>query len=288
MQYGEYRSLWEKAKTGYKHKVPLNVDIELTSYCNLECGFCPHSNGFNDKGDMDIILAKSIVSQCIEIGVPAIKFNLRGEPTLYDFLPDLIRQAMSGGILETMINTNANCHYEILESCLESGLSKMIISLDSNSQYTYDSIRGGNYFKVVSNIEKLSEKYGNRLKVQFVENSVNRHESDDFNSKWQTIGVETRISKCTDRGGALGDKLSGKRKYCGQPTQRLAILYDGTVINCCSDWNRSYPIGDANYQTIFTIWHSMKSNQLIADLLSGKHNDYGHCKNCFCIESYSG
>ena len=288
MRYDEYRSLWELAKDGYKHKVPLNVDIELTSYCNLACGFCPHSNGFNDKGDMDIVLARLIVSQCIEIGVPAIKFNLRGEPTLYKQLPQLIGQAMSGGILETMINTNANCHYEILESCMEAGLSKMIISLDANSQYTYDNIRGGNYFKVVSNLEKLSEKYGNRIKVQFVESKVNSHEKDDFFSKWNGYGIETRISKCTDRGGALGDKLSGKRKYCGQPTQRMAILYDGTVINCCSDWNRRYPIGNANEQTIFAIWHSVLSNQLKNDLLDGKHNDYNHCKNCFCTESYTG
>jgi radical SAM protein with 4Fe4S-binding SPASM domain len=285
MDYNSYREKWELAKTGVTPNIPLNIDLELTSHCNLRCDFCPHSNDFKDKGDMDIQLAKKLILQASDMGTPAIKFNLRGEPTLYEQLPELIGLAVDNGIIDTRINTNGQCRENVLIDCMKSGLHKMIFSLDADTSDTYNKIRGGDFNRVVWNINKLCELgYSDRLLVQFTKSDVNAAEVDGFLKRWD--GLATRVSKCTDRGAKIGDALKGNRKYCGQPSQRMAVLYDGTVINCCSDWNRSYVIGNANEQTLFAIWHSERANKIRRDLLDLKHDEYPHCKKCFCTESY--
>jgi radical SAM protein with 4Fe4S-binding SPASM domain len=168
---------------------------------------------------------------------------------------------------------------------MRAGLHKMIFSLDADSPMTYRKIRGGDFYGVVSNIDRLCDLGdSDRILVQFTKSDVNVDEVDGFLKRWS--GIATRISKCTDRGAHIGETLYGYRKYCGQPSQRMAVLYDGTVINCCSDWNRSYVIGNANEQTLFAIWHSERANKIRRDLLALKHDEYPHCKKCFCTESY--
>lgn len=296
MDYNEYRENWELAKNGNLTNVPLNIDLELTSHCNLKCGFCPHSSGFSDKGNMHIDLARSIIKQAGMMKVPAMKFNLRGEPTLYSELPELIKLAKDEGILETIINTNGNCKKEILHKCIDSGIDLIIFSVDAYYEDTYKSIRGGNFYLLEENIISCKSriyisKSKTKLRVQFVDTSTNKSEVSQFLNYYKDyLDIETRISKCTDRGGAKCDLTNFKtpynRKFCGQPNQRLAVLYDGDVIGCCSDWNKSYVVGNANKESIFQIWHGEKINKLRNDLKKGNHNNYLHCSKCFCRESY--
>ena len=52
-------------------------------------------------------LYKKIIKETIDMGVPSIKLNWRGEPLLNPKLSKMISYAKENGILEVLINTNA-------------------------------------------------------------------------------------------------------------------------------------------------------------------------------------
>jgi len=288
MNYNTYRDNWEKAKSGITPDIPLNIDIELTSRCNLKCVFCPHSSNFFDYGDMNPHMASKIINQVVDYGIPAIKFNLRGEPTLYPKLLDMVSltSILSNNTVETIINTNGQCKYDILDTCMKLGLSKMIFSVDAVTEETYKKLRGGDFNRLVSNIIGISSKYPDRVICQFTESDINRDEKEQFIDKYKKLGIKTRVSICTDRGSTVGTQLHGKRKYCGQPSQRMAVLYNGDVIACCSDWECAYVIGNTYKDNLIDIWNGDGINALRKDLIIGKHNEYTQCAKCFCTESY--
>ena len=98
-EYQEYRKNWEEyPKKCFVSRFPLHLDIELTNRCNLNCKFCPyHSEDApfkpNIYEDMDFEMYKQIIDEGSKKGLKAVKLNYRGEPLLYDKLPEAIKYA---------------------------------------------------------------------------------------------------------------------------------------------------------------------------------------------------
>lgn len=295
MEYSEYREAWDRASEGGLTIAPLHIDLELNSTCNLRCGFCYYSSGFNDHGYMSKELAESIIKQAGMLGVPAMKYQYRGEPAMRKDLPEFIKLSKDCGIMETMINTNGNCSFARLKGCIDAGIDKLIFSIDAHSKETYSQIRiRGDYDIVRNNVESClkyisEENSKTKVKVQFVQTPVNQHETDDFVSYWKDLGAEVRTSICMPRGGkdnSLTIGCSGDRQYCGFPNQRLTILYDGTVLPCCAMIDREYVVGDANTESLFSIWNGDKMNKIRSELLSKNYSFLDKCLNCSCAGSY--
>ena len=60
------------------------MQIELCSFCNYSCVFCPYEKMTRPKGYMDIGLYKSIIDQCTHVN--SIGLHHMGEPLLH---PDI-------------------------------------------------------------------------------------------------------------------------------------------------------------------------------------------------------
>ena len=95
-----------------KHKVPdfpLNIDIEVSSRCQIQCAHCFRQYmeiGENDLMPLDMY--KKIVKECGEHGLFTLKFSMRGEPLLH---PDIVASRelgpgdlmlMVGGVMITI------------------------------------------------------------------------------------------------------------------------------------------------------------------------------------------
>ncbi|HSM24665.1 MAG TPA: PqqD family peptide modification chaperone, partial [Anaerolineaceae bacterium] len=82
---------------------PYRMDIAITYQCNNDCTHC-----YNARSRQFPQLPKTdwfkIIDKIWELGIPHIVFT-GGEPTLCDFMPDLIQYAENKGII-TGINTN--------------------------------------------------------------------------------------------------------------------------------------------------------------------------------------
>jgi len=175
--YDEYRNAWKDA---YKNDppIPLNVDIELASVCNLKCPMCfygeaewnnemmkPSFDGKPKKRLMPSEMARSIIDQCAELGVPALKFNWRGESTIHPEYSDILKYAaykwrilVDNGYInidvgtgmpfttsdkfssllcfhDILVNTNANCKDHAIDGLMAA--TKCMISLDSTFNHKY-------------------------------------------------------------------------------------------------------------------------------------------------------
>ena len=82
--YDEYRKKWEEYPKGFVlGRVPLHIDLEVTTRCNLKCVMCEHSFDPPKPMDLDVDLGKKIIKEFAEKGGCAIKFCYLGEPLLY-------------------------------------------------------------------------------------------------------------------------------------------------------------------------------------------------------------
>ena len=251
-----YRTKWHLfPKFDIIHAFPLHVDIETTSRCNLRCTMCIQSSseGRKNQGDIDFNMACRIL-EAIGGKVYSVKFNWRGEPLLYQKLPELIRYAKQCKIPEVQINTNGTLlTADLSRKLIDAGLDRIIFSVDGYSSETYEKIRiGGNYRQLMKNIgDFLYEKdQGNSQKnkrpfvrIQIVVGDKNKHEVDSFVKYWEDVGIsvglidkQNRIKKLNQTNFVINPIVK-----CKQPWQRLTISWQGKVFGCCADWYEKSP-----------------------------------------------
>ncbi len=131
--FQEYRQAWDHAYTN-DPPIPLNVDIELASVCNLECPFCfisdksfdkqirqIASDGKSKRRLMNTDLALKIIDQAASIGVPALKFNWRGESTIHHDYSKILCYAVSSKRLIEKLCQYKYCSgfTEVYDFCLD-------------------------------------------------------------------------------------------------------------------------------------------------------------------------
>ena len=296
-----YRLKWNLA-TKYKWLLPfpVHVDIEINSNCNYKCVFCPHGLGTirNDLPMMSLETAKKIIDELKKNKVYSIKLLWRGEPTLHPNLADIVAYAKKQGIKEVQINTNASVFNEQkIRNLIDSGIDRVIFSLDATTPEVYSKIRpGGDYNKVAENI-KIFDKVRRAirqdkpfLRVQMVRTELNKHQVADYRKMWEAIADDIRISDVTNRGQGdnlkVGDQISLGRVCCPQPWQRIMISCEGKVLMCCSDWFEKYPLGNINENSLKEIWQGSKL-QAVRKRLKKLDYNFEPCKDCWIKESYA-
>lgn len=300
--YRAYREEWNRAaETDYTPEAPLHVDIELSDGCNLRCKMCKHGMGMPQSGgQMSLETARAIIQECAEIGVKAIKFNWRGEPTLNRNLPDCIRLAKTSGILEVSINTNGlppKSNQNCLTDCCEAGIDRIIFSVDGFSKATYEAIRiGSHYEQVLANIQAVVDWKKQQaqpkplLRIQMVRTTANAHEVPDFIRHWSTLMDDVRISDVMNRGQGnamgMGDQITTGRRRCPQPFQRLTIGRDGRISPCCSDWDQTYVLGRYPDNRLLESWNCEKMQHLRQIQRNTEHSALSICRDCYVKESY--
>jgi len=295
-----YRMKWNLvAKHDYVTKFPLHLDIETTESCNLKCIMCVHGiDGVPNTGMIDVGFAKSLIDQASDGGTKSIKFNWRGEPALHKGLEELVAYAKHKGILEVQINTNGIPFTEKrIRTLIESGIDRVIFSMDGASKETYEKIRvGAKYENLIRNI-RIFRKIRDELnlskplfRIQMVRMSTNDHELDSFIEMWKDIVDDISIKDVTDRGQGgelyVGDKVAIGRRRCNQPWQRMIVSREGNVYPCCSDWHESYPIGNAHKNKLSEIWMGSQMERLREINRKKELNSYDPCKNCIVLSSY--
>lgn len=287
-KYLYYRLLWGCASKLPLRNLPVHLDLEVTSRCNLSCVMCPHyekESSFK-LGDMPIEIAKTLIKEGAN-QIKSIKFNWRGEPTLYHQLPEIIAYAKENGYIETMINTNLNCSAKFIGEVVCAGIDKIIVSIDSFNKNIYAQIRkGGHLDLVLNNLDYLkniqkSTKYKFDVVVQARRQKLN--ESEIF-----PRGVLVKqATKRTEKGDyILGDQIATIRQNCMMPFRRLLVSWDGKVFGCCADWFEQNIIGRIENESLSDIWKGNDINKLRCDLESGQSFNYDPCKSCFSREAY--
>ena len=228
-QYLNYRKSWRMqpgncfsnkifGKNLKKKKIiPLCIDIELASVCDLACPHCFRQFVPTPDKIMNKNLALKVIDQSSQLGVPSMKFNWRGEPLMNPNTPEIINYAKKKGILETIMNTNATMLDEkMAKKIIFSGLDSMIYSFDGGTKKSYEKMRPGrfnenNFDSVIKNIKNFSKLKNEmnvkfpRTKIQMVLTKDTRKEQEEFFSLFKDFVDDISVKQYSERGGQLKD-----------------------------------------------------------------------------------
>jgi radical SAM protein with 4Fe4S-binding SPASM domain len=274
---------------------PSSISIEPTTACNLGCPECP--SGLN----------KTIID---ELGayLSFINFYFQGEPFINPDFLKLVNYASDSGIYT---GTSTNAHFiteEVAKKTIESGLDRLIISIDGTTQEVYEQYRiHGTLEKVLEGTKNIV-KWKKELKsstphviFQFLVVKPNEHQIKDAVQLAEEMGVDeikfktaqvynfkdgnplipeqekySRYKKKKDGTFVLKNKMSN---HCWRMWSGCVITWDGKIVPCCFDKDASHQLGSISEQTFSSIWQSNEYNHFRKSVLSNR-KEIDICKNC--------
>ena len=144
-------------KTPIQWGLPVSISFEPTTSCNLRCPECP--SGLRAFTRPTGMLQNNFFKQTIDDlhkHVLYLIFYFQGEPYLNPDFLDMVAYANKKKIYTA---TSTNAHYltdEMAKKTVESGLDRLIISIDGTTQDVYKQYRvGGNLEKVLEGAKNI-------------------------------------------------------------------------------------------------------------------------------------
>lgn len=147
-------NLWER-KRGKTHlrSRPFNLAVEVTSYCNLKCRMCPHAS--RNPEHMSFERFRRLLDDPFLSRWFVLTFVGLGEPLLHPDFFAMASHAQAKGKTTVLFTNGTLLNPERVEQIIESGISRVIVSIDSPDPQTYKEIRGANLDRVVHGVNLL-------------------------------------------------------------------------------------------------------------------------------------
>jgi radical SAM protein with 4Fe4S-binding SPASM domain len=291
------------------HGLPISISFEPTTSCNLRCPECP--SGLRSFTRATGMLGQPLFQNVIDQLAPTLSyltFYFQGEPYLHPQFLDMVQYAASRNIYTA---TSTNAHYlkdENARLTVESGLDRLIISIDGTTQDTYQSYRvGGSLEKVIEgarNIIAWKKKLKSRtphVMFQFLVVKPNEHQIPEVYTLAKQIGVDQVVLKTAQiydyaNGSDLipeQDQYSRYRKmndgsytiknsldnHCWKMWHSCVITWDGKIVPCCFDKDAHHVLGDLTKNSFEEVWNGEAYNSFRASLLRSR-SEIEICKNC--------
>ena len=292
-EWDAFRDNYEKAGKFERLDHPVQLDIELNGGCNMKCPFCLH--GYGDKRPntyIPIDRYKKLIDEAVAFGVRGLKLNYINEPMLRVDLEECIAYAKSAGILNVYMVTNGTLlNHKRRDSILDSGITKIFISLDATTAETYDKQRlSGKFDLVVKNILDFVEERNRRklryplVRVSFLRNALNIHEEQDFQEFWQDKVDMIAFQNMNDLpnldSGIMLDNQSEESEGCSFPFKQLVVDYEGDILPCCKMGGKILRLGNIKDISLQMAWESVKMKRLQAMHKENKWKDSPVCNRC--------
>jgi radical SAM protein with 4Fe4S-binding SPASM domain len=290
--------------------LPISISFEPTTSCNLRCPECPsglraftrptgmlQNNFFRDTIDQ---LYKDLLY---------LTFYFQGEPYLNPDFLEMVKYAASKKIYTA---TSTNAHYlneANAKKTIESGLDRLIISIDGTTQEVYQQYRvGGQLDKVIAgakNIVKWKKELNSKtpfIIFQFLVVKPNQHQIEDVKELAKEVGVDAiwfktaqvydyendpnqlipSIDKYSrykkDKAGQL--QLKNKlHNHCWRLWHSPVITWDGLVAPCCFDKDAQHKLGNLKNKPFKEIWQNEAYTTFRNKIKQGR-KQIDICANC--------
>ena len=287
---------WIRRRTVVPY-APYRLWIEPTNRCNLTCVMCPNRNfGKDALGRMDFRLYRKVIDEASGF-VHDVNLHHRGEPTLHEQLPDMIRYAKAAGV-RVKLHTNATTLTpRLAETLIESGLDLISFSFDGYSAETYEAVRRGSRFEETRNrihgFLELKKGKGSRRPKTVIEvmelrpGHVRSHEKEEFIRGMKSRGLDRFIVKRPHNWGgelALDAPATDRFSPCTFPWHALVVLWDGRTGPCPHDFFGRIALGDANGQGLRELFNGTEMQRLRARMMERSFNaQQAPCRSCDSI-----
>ncbi len=289
--------------------VPYIISIDPSDKCNFQCLFCPSGDRAlmkdtpgRNHGLMDFELYKKIIDDISEFDRPikVLRLYKDGEPLMHPRFADMVRYAKDKQCAERIdTTTNASLlspkrNIEIISA----GLDRINISIYGvrRSQYEDFSQFKINFESLVANISHL---YANRGQCEMIikinGDSLSEKDKQLFYeifgdmadgiyiehtmSCWPEFNLELKGVKINKEFGIYGQEIS-EVIVCPYIFYSFSINSDGSASACFLDWSRKLIIGNANVESVQSIWTGAKLLAHQQMMLRKERKQHYICANC--------
>ena len=290
--------------------LPVSLAIEPTTSCNLRCPECP--SGLRSFTRPTGMLSKDFFRESIDqvsADIFYLIFYFQGEPYLNPAFLEMVKYASAKGLYTA---TSTNGHYlneENARKTVESGLDRLIISIDGTTQEVYEQYRvGGNLEKVLEGARTIV-KWKRELRstrpfviFQFLVVRPNEHQLDEVRRLAREIGVDQVRFKTAQVYDYINDPnglIPQDRRYsryekdnagqmmvkgemlnhCWRLWHAPVITWDGLIVPCCFDKDALHRMGDLKKEGFKQIWKNANYHRFRSRVLEGR-KQIDICSNC--------
>ncbi len=237
---------------------PVNLVIELSSFCNARCLMCPNSPMKRRKSVMAREIFEKIVNRIKEekLAVNKVFLSGLGEP-LID--PQIIQRIKAFKEMGLPVKLYTNAHLltpEISRQLVDLKLEEINISFNGATPEHYLRVMGLDFNKAKENIENLlkikKEKQSDLPKVFISSILIGENEKDikKHLENWSNKVDSVTVSIAHEWGG--GVKINAKRKMqnakltypCRSLWHTMMIDSSGNFVVCCRDYESSFVLGN--------------------------------------------
>lgn len=306
-----HTSFWieKTTKKGKVKGLPISLTIEPTTACNLGCPECPSGlkKFSRPEGNLKTDFYTEIIDS-VKQHVFYLNFYFQGEPFINPNFLDMVAYAHKNNIYTA---TSTNAHFlndAVAKRTVQSGLDRLIVSLDGLTQEVYENYRiNGKLEKVIvgtKNILKWKAELHSKtpyLIFQFLVVKPNQHQIEDAKKLAQELGVDEIRFKTAqiydyENGNPLIPTIEKYARYrkkangkyvlknkmlneCWRMWSSCVITWDGKIVPCCFDKDASHQLGSLATNSFKKIWFSESYKNFRKAILTNRKN-IAICKNC--------
>lgn len=247
------------------------VEIELFSYCNRKCLWCPNSyiDRQSNSNRIDINVFCNLLQELKKTGFHGtISFSRYNEPfsdfltlqnacmIIQDFLPKV----------KLVSNTNGDyINEDIIKNMLIDELT--IMDYDNKGRdFVLSKLQSWNVQNIKEYDHYFVGTYNNKKVLYYY--------------SWK------EVAKISDRGGNLTEySLQRREAPCYEPLYFIGVNYDGTVSPCCNvrsdcDNQKEYILGNLKEMTLAEMLQSDKYIDFVEQVTKAEFNSSMPCYYC--------
>lgn len=292
--------------------LPIQVNIEVSSICNLRCPVCPTGAGTlkRTKPLMSYEDLKKIIDE-IKWFTGKVYLHNYGEPFLNKDLLKMIKYAKDAG-LHVKLSTNGEFFHsrEFAKNFVKSGVDYLFVSVDGKDQETHEKYRiGSDFDKVIEGFKFLTAAKKELtsstpvIELQFLRTKNNEHQRDQMKQFAEQLGANVYAERTF--GACSGDKELAEKYISDDPKSTLlrvndngdidyagefinycywvfgfmVINSDGTVSPCIEDPFVEHNMGNIYEQSIKDIWKGKEYKKLREKIKKNRKN-IPVCNSC--------
>jgi len=264
--------------TTFTPTFPQIIQVQTQYGCNARCVFCPMGREENQiQGRMDDATFEKIVSEAVRNNVKVLSPYLQNDPLVDRDMHQRIKTIRSVRGMKpypkTKIITNGGLlTEERAYNLINAGLEYVVFSVHGVQKGIYDDIMQGPKFETtISNIERLiriKDELGAsnpKVEVWAVLTKEVEAQLEETKAFWKLRGIKFKGRQLDNRANPdiidTSDMVENDvdwkfAHYCTIPYWRAWILWNGDMVLCCVDWERTTVFGNIHKQSIKEIWNS--------------------------------
>jgi radical SAM protein with 4Fe4S-binding SPASM domain len=272
------------------------VILGTTGTCNASCIHCPTGKAetaHNPRTPMPMEIFRKIIDGIADYRLLVegqIAFGLLGDGLVDPFVVEratYLRQRLPNVLLS--INTNGAAFNRAKHAQLNEFVSVVSLHCESLDPATYDDLmRPLRAERVFPKFQEIFDAFPGKVDVSVPISRKNLHEAASIRDHFKSLGAhfvhfDALMSRCSeDRTIFDALSLAPQPIRCGPDIgDDLIVDCDGTVLQCCQDFQRIDSIGNLAEESFVEALQNVHRAKLRQQMAEGRHGERVTCSRCF-------